>query len=74
LFDWVVGKTQELDERDRLKGIFQWIKSLAKFPSKPTCNKPFHENCIGFGKLQSFELKGEIGKFSIEFQSYEIPP
>ena len=65
-FDWTIGKTQESDERDRLKGNFP------KFPPKSTCNVSFHKNFIGFGKLQSFESKGQIRKISIVFESYEI--
>jgi hypothetical protein len=54
------------------KKIFQEFRALTKFPSKSTCNVPFHRNFIGFGKLQSFESKGQIEKFSIEFEFYEI--
>ncbi len=55
------------------KEIFQEVRALAKFPPKSTCNVPFHINFIGFGKLQSFESKDQMGKFSIGFESYEIP-
>jgi hypothetical protein len=56
-----------------LKDFFQEVGPLAKFPSKPICNKPFPRIFVGFGKLQSFESKGYIGKFPVGFQSYEIP-
>ena len=55
------------------KGIFQEVRALAIFPLKSTYNVPFHRNFIGFGKLQSFESKGQGEKFSIGFESYEIP-
>jgi hypothetical protein len=55
------------------KDFYQEVGPLAKFPSKPICNKPFHKNFVGFRKLQSFESNGYIGKFPIGFQSYEIP-
>ena len=54
------------------KGIFQKVRALAIFSPKSTYNVPFHRNFIGFGKLQSFESKGQIEKFSIEFEFYEI--
>jgi hypothetical protein len=60
---------REIDSKD----FYQEVGSLAKFPPKPICNKPFHRNFVGFGKLQSFESNGYIGKFPIEFQSYVIP-
>ncbi len=73
-FDWSAGKTQESDEREiDSKEIFQEVGTLAKFPPKSTYNVSFHRNFIGFGKLQSFESKGQIGKFPIGFESYEIP-
>lgn len=38
-------------------------------------NKLFLSNFIGYGKLQSFVLKDNIGKFSIGlFESYKIIP
>ena len=55
------------------KEFFQEVGPLVMFSPKPICNKPFHRNIVGFGKLQSFESKGYIVKFSIGFQSYEIP-
>jgi hypothetical protein len=60
---------REIDSKE----IFQEVGALAKFPPKSTCNVLFHRNFIGFGKLQSFESKGQIGKFPIGFESYEIP-
>jgi hypothetical protein len=70
-FDWSTGKTQESDER--AKKIFQEVGALAKFPPKSTCNVSFHRNFIRFEKFQSFESKGQIGKFPIGFEYYEIP-
>jgi hypothetical protein len=61
-FDWSIGKTQKSDE----------VGALAKFPPKSTCKVSFHRNFIGFEKLQSFESKGQIEKFPIGFESYEI--
>ncbi len=64
--DCLIGpyeKTQESDERDRLKRIFQKVGALAKFLQKSTCNVPLHKNFIGFGKLQFFKSRGQIGKF-----------
>ncbi len=55
------------------KDFFQEVGTLAKFPPKPICYKPFHMNFVGFGKFRSFESKSYIGKFPIGFQSYEIP-
>ena len=55
------------------KDFYQEVGSLAKFSPKPICNKPFHKNFVGFEKLQFFKSKGYIVKFSIGFQSYEIP-
>ena len=55
------------------KEIFQEVGALAKFPPKSTYNVLFHRNFIGFRKLQSFESNGQIEKFPIEFESYEIP-
>ncbi len=55
------------------KKILQEVRALAKFPSKSICNEPFHRIFIGFGKLQSFESNGHIGKIPIGFESYEIP-
>jgi hypothetical protein len=63
------NQMREIDSKD----FYQEVGPLAKFPPKPICNKPFHRNFVGFGKLQSFESKGYIGKFHIGFQSYEIP-
>jgi hypothetical protein len=60
---------REIDSKE----FFQEVGALTKFPPKSTCNVPFHRNFIGFGKLQSFESKGQIGKFPIGFESYEIP-
>jgi hypothetical protein len=48
---------REIDSKE----IFQEVGALAKFPPKSTCNVPFHRNFIGFGELQSFESKGQIG-------------
>ena len=59
---------REIDSKD----FYQEVRPLAKFSPKPICNMPFHRNFVGFGKLQSFESKRYIGKFPIEFQSYEI--
>jgi hypothetical protein len=63
------NRMREIDSKE----IFQEVGALAKFPPKSTCNVSFHRNFIGFGKLQSFESKGQIGKFPIGFESYEIP-
>jgi hypothetical protein len=60
---------REIDSKE----IFQEVRALAKFPPKSTCIVPFHRNFIGFRKLQSFKSKGQIEKFPIEFESYEIP-
>jgi hypothetical protein len=46
---------REIDSKE----IFQEVRALAKFPSKSTCNVPFHRNFIGFGKLQSFESRAK---------------
>ena len=63
------NRMREIDSKE----IFQKVGALAKFPPKSRCNVPFHRNFIGFEKLQSFESKGQIGKFPIGFESYEIP-
>jgi hypothetical protein len=42
---------REIDSKE----FFQEVGPLAKFSPKPICNKPFHRNFVGFGKLQSFE-------------------
>jgi hypothetical protein len=47
---------REIDSKE----FFQEVGALTKFPPKSTCNVPFHRNFIGFGKLQSFESKGQI--------------
>ena len=60
---------REIDSKE----IFQEVGPLAKFPPKSICNKPFHRNFVGFGKLQSFESNGQIGNFSIGFESYKGP-
>ena len=62
------NRMREIDSKD----FSQEVRPLAKFSPKSICNKPFHRNFIGFGKLQSFESKDYIGKFPIEFQSYKI--
>ena len=49
------------------KDFYYKVKPLAKFPPKTIYNKPFHRNFVGIGKLQSFESKGYIEKFPIEF-------
>ena len=70
-FNWIIEKTHESDERDRLKGIFQEVKALAIFPLKFVCNELFHRNFIGFEKFQSFKSNGHVRKIPIEFKSYE---
>jgi hypothetical protein len=67
--DRLIGP-QEKQMNDRLREIdskefFQEVGSLTKFSPKPLCNEPFYRNCIGFGKLQYFELKGQIRKIPI---------
>ncbi len=59
------NQMREIDSKE----IFQEVGALAKFPPKSTCNVSFHRNFIGFGKLQSFESKGQIEKFPIGFES-----
>ena len=54
---------REIDSKDSC----QEVRPLAKFSPKHICNKLFHRNFVGFGKLQYFELKGYIGKFPIDF-------
>ena len=63
------NRMREIDSKD----FYQEVGPLAKFPPKSICNKLFHRNFIGIGKVQSFESNGYIGKFPIRFQSYEIP-
>ena len=63
------NRMREVDSKE----ISQEVRALATFPPKSTCNVPFHSNFIGFGKLQFFESNGQIGKFPIGFESYEIP-
>jgi hypothetical protein len=49
------NQMREIDSKE----FFQEVRPLVKFSIKPTCNEPFHRNCIGFRKLQSFESKGK---------------
>jgi hypothetical protein len=63
------NRMREIDSKE----FFQEVGALTKFPPKSTCNVPFHRNFIGFRKLQSFKLKGQIVKFTIGFKSYKIP-